>query len=257
MELAQTVKKEFRVVGSKRSVPEQKIENLEIIPLDINKDHLTDQLENLLEADIVLLNIPPSSGTSKEDFIAKSKTIIDQAKKKGVEHFIFISSTGVFSNDQHDIDENTPPEPETPNGLALAELEAHIAASNFSHKHIIRPGGLVGGSRHPAFYIAGRSDVSGRNHPVNLVHRIDLIGITRLAILQKPGQLILHAVAPKHISKESYYVDAAKFFNLEPPVFSKDSSRGKKIHSAITSEILNFKYNYPSPIDMLSSIRRS
>jgi len=257
MELAKALEGDFEVVGSKRSVPDEKFKNIEVLPLDINSIGWEKDVKRILEADAVLLNIPPSGAKSKDEFVSKSKKIIDLALELGVDHFVFISSTGVFSNDQVSVDENTSPKPGGGNGQYLVHIESHLANSAIPNKHIIRPGGLVGGNRHPVFYLAGRTDVSGRLHPVNLVHRKDLVNLTKAVFLQRPGQTFLHAVAPDHPSKKMYYEKAAGYFHLSPPNFSADSSEGKKVLSELSAEILNFHYEYLSPSHMLSTIRRT
>jgi nucleoside-diphosphate-sugar epimerase len=256
MELANSLKSEYEVIGSKRIVPVEQPDNLHILPLDINAGDWELQIRDLLKANVVLLNIPPSGTTSKDEFVFKSKRIIDLALQSSVEHFIFISSTGVFSNNREIVDENSLPDPETKNGNCLLDIESYLSEQPFQHKHIIRPGGLVGGKRHPIFYLAGRKNVSGRFHPVNLVHRKDLIELTKAVVKTKPPQLILHAVSPEHPGKEDYYKKAAEYFQLALPEFSDDSSKGKKVLSELTAKSLDFTYHFQSPMDMLSSIQR-
>lgn len=257
MELAHSLMDEYEVIGSKRTVPVKQPDNLHILPLDINIGDWELQIRELLKADVVLLNIPPSATTSKEEFVSKSKRIIDLALQSGVEQFIFISSTGVFSNNREIVDEGSTPDPETTNGHCLAEIEFYLSEQSFQHKHIIRPGGLVGGKRHPIIYLAGRQNVSGRFHPVNLVHRSDLVKLTNLVIETRLRQLLLHAVSPEHPGKEDYYKKAAEYFQLALPEFGDDSSKGKKVLSELTAENLDFTYSYRNPLDMLSSIELS
>jgi len=257
MELAHSLKDEYDVIGSKRSVPANQYENLQILPLDINASDWEFRIGELLKADVVLLNIPPSATNTKDEFVAKSNKIIDLALQSGVEHFILISSSGVFSNNLELVDENTNPDPETDNGRCLAQIEYYLTEKPFQHKHIIRPGGLVGGKRHPIFYLAGRKNVAGRFHPVNLVHRKDLVELTKALIKTKPPQLILHAVSPEHPGKEDYYKKAAEYFQLAAPEFDDDSSKGKKVLSKLSADSLDFTYHFQRPIDMLSTIERS
>jgi len=257
MELANSLKAEFEVIGSKNSIPYQHSEDIQVLPFDFNSLGWEKDLKKLLDADTVLLNIPPSGANTKEEFVLKSKSIIDLALESEVEHFLFISSTGVFANRQGTVDEKTAPTPERGNGKYLAELESHIADANFLNKHIIRPGGLVGGERHPIFFLAGRNNLSGRDHPVNLVHRKDLVNLTQAIINQRPEQTFFHAVAPDHPAKGTYYKKAAEYFHLQQPIFSDDSSSGKKVLSKLSAESLNFNYQYADLLEMLSSIRRA
>jgi len=257
MELARSLKGEYEIIGSKRLVPDKHDEDLQIFPLDINDSDWETQIQNLLQADVIVLNIPPSGTHSKDKFVAKSKRVIEMAFESGVEHFIFISSTGVFSNNRDVVDEKSIPDPETDNGRCLVEIESYLSERSFTYKHIIRPGGLVGGKRHPIIYLAGRKNVSGRFHPVNLVHREDLVDLTQAVIQTKPQQFILHAVSPEHPEKEAYYTKAARYFQLAAPEFDEDDSTGKKVLSQLSSNCLDFYYHFQSPMEMLSSIDRS
>lgn len=256
MELALSLKDEYKVIGSKRIVPSEEIQNLEILPFDINDGEWENCLEPLLKVDSILLNIPPSGAKTQDEFVFKSKRIIDRAYESGVKHFLFISSTGVFSNNQHIVDENTTPIPETANGRCLVQIESHLVEKPFPIKHIIRPGGLIGGKRHPIFFLAGKTNVSGRFHPVNLVHRKDLVDLTKKVIELSPSQTYIHAVSPEYPTKEGYYIKAADHFQLTRPKFNEDFSKGKKVLSKLSAECTGFEYYFKSPIEMLSSIER-
>lgn len=257
MELAKELQNDFIILGSKRNVLQKNPGNFDVIAFNLYDENQDKVLNNLLESDIVLFNIPPGSGESKTLFLKQSKALIAKASEANVSQFILISSTGVFANDQNSVNEDTYPLPASENGRVLAELESHLINISFPYKHIIRPGGLIGGKRHPIFYLAGKDQVSGKNHPVNLVHRHDLVGITKTVLNLKPKESFIHAVCPEHPAKSEYYQKSAEYFNLVPPSFGGDQSQGKTVISARSSEILGYSYKFKSPYDMLSSINRS
>ena len=98
-------------------------------------------------------------------------------------------------------------------------------------------------------------NIGGCNHPVNLVHRDDLIGITQELIRNRPEQNVFHAVSPDHPLKRSYYQEAAQYFDLIKPEFADDSSEGKLVLDTRSHHDLNYNYTFTSPSEMLATIQ--
>jgi hypothetical protein len=145
---------------------------------------------------------------------------------------IFISSTSVFGMSAGKVTEATPPSPETESARWLLAVET-LLRERFAHRlTVIRPGGLMGGERHPAKHLSGKVDVSGGNEKINLIHREDLIGITTSL---PPGVPLVHAVAPYHPRKDEYYVAWADQLGLARPTFKDSVFAAREIDSAVVS----------------------
>lgn len=174
------------------------------------------------EADLLFLNTPPIVSMSPTDYVRK---ISSKAKK-----IILISSTSVYGRNSGKIDETTFPLPITNSAKWLVEVENRLRSQFGVRLTVIRPGGLIGGDRHPIKSLSGRTDVADGNHPINLIHRDDLIGITILAA-SISGLSILNAVAPFHPAKRDYYADCAEKLCLPMATFNDTDSEGREIAS--------------------------
>jgi nucleoside-diphosphate-sugar epimerase len=171
----------------------------------------------LLNADVVVLNIPPS-GLSP-DYLSgwtfQERTWI-----------IFISSTSVLSDPQSE----------------LAKQEEWIKKS-IKRWTILRFGGLVGKDRHPGKILSGRKMLSGRSLPVNLIHQDDAIGFTLEIIQKKILHESINVVSDEHHSREDFYIDYCLRNHLPLPEFDQtDSSIKEAIRNNRAKEIYNFKW---------------
>ncbi len=258
--LARHLAKSHQVCGSKSS--EEAAAALRNEGLDAHCLQLTPHWEAseaaskaLLNVDTVVLNIPPGmrSGGEPEYYLEQMKSVLDRLNGSPVAHLIFVSSTGVFGDQQISVDEDTRPEPSGKSGEVLREAEALFSGQFKVRTTILRPAGLIGGERHPVRYLAGRSGVKGRLHPVNLVHRNDLIALTEAIIVRKAaGNEVFHAVAMGHPSKGEYYSKAAITKGLNPPSFDfTDESPGKTVHGEKTKTILGLSFQYDHPDEMV------
>ena len=250
--LAQKLSEKHTVSGTKSSkegVESWDVNSVSAHYLDLNIHPDYEGLKAIFDVDAIVINIPPSASKSDNSpsYLDHMKYMLEGAQKFGVGHIIFISSTGVFGEHQHEVDEDTIPEPTRGNGEVLLEAENFLADTFAGRLSIIRPGGLVGGNRHPGKYLAGRTHVSGKNHPVNLVHRQDVIALTEFLIENKTAGYCFHAVASKHPSKKEFYIKSAESMGLKKPEFDEsDTSRGKLILGEKTqSETIEFVFNDP------------
>lgn len=74
-----------------------------------------------------------------------------------MQHFIFISSTSVFSQQNGHFDESQSPQPDSEIGRGLLEIEQWLANLANIDCDIIRFAGLVGADRHPVYALAGKA----------------------------------------------------------------------------------------------------
>lgn len=214
-------------------------------------------IEKLTSADVAVINIPSPRG--REDAAAfyarQSEAICRRLNAGNAKHVVFISSTGVFGADQLRCDEDTVPAPSRGAGRILLDAERYFSAHFTGRVSVIRPGGLCGEDRFPGRFLAGRRDVAGRLHPVNLVHRTDLIALTRAVAEGEFDRRIFHAVARAHPNKEEFYTRAAASLGLEPPVFDPaDESKGKYISAEKSKQTTGTVFSFDDPFDMLGHV---
>ena len=182
------------------------------------------------------MNIPPGLRTNLEsDYESRIRLLVTEINAhKNIKQLIYISSTAVFE-DQNSIPtytESTPANATDKKGKKLIAAEK-VVFEDFKYSTIIRPGGLIGGDRHPVKYLAGKKNISNPNAPVNLTDRDYLIGVIEKVIDGKIESSVVHAISEEHESRKSYYSRMAREFELKPPEFNSDKSSGKKITSTI------------------------
>lgn len=173
--------------------------------------------------DVVFLNTPPLTQLAPTTYVNKLKGVTAR-------RLIFISSTSVYGAKCGEVTEEDAPSPDAPGGQWLALVEEELRATFGDRLLIIRPGGLIGGKRHPVFHLQGRVGVSGGDERVNLIHRSDLVSI----ILNAPvGAGLINAIAPDHPRKDDYYTMWARQLGLTPPQFTDSGNEARVIHSNV------------------------
>ncbi|MBU2905227.1 SDR family oxidoreductase [Arenibacter algicola] len=246
------IHEEHTVFGTTTS--ESKIEILQkanIVPFTIGltEKGIEGQIDNFLAAlDLLIINVPPKLRSApQESFIKKMFHLYDKIKKTPLSRIIFISSTSVYGNIDGLITEDSPTRPNTESGRQLLAAENIFLNDGDLNSTIIRFGGLIGPSRHPVTHLAGKTDLSNGNDPVNLIHLNDCIGIITMAINGNWENKVINGVYPLHPTKETYYTTEAIKRGLLPPVYTKNLDKiGNK---SIESKYLNVKiYPYNTSI---------
>jgi len=224
-------------------------------------------VEALFGADVLFLNVPPSRGT--DDLTAyhsaQIRAVQEQAAAGSVEWIVFASSTGVYpALDRVVTEADQPPgafdalpgERHRASGEAILAVEQQLTDDDRFDTTVVRFGGLYGGDRHPARYLAGRTSVSRPDAPVNLIHRDDCIGIVR-AILdadrsdarEEVRGEVFNAVSDAHPSRRAVYTSVAEALGLEPPQFDDGEETGDKtVSNQRLHDVLGYTFIHPSPL---------
>lgn len=179
--------------------------------------------QELLSADIVFINLPPS----KIEDLKRFRELVKSIKGKRV---ILISSTSVYEQSGH-VDESSELLRESSRATRQVSLE-DIIISEVDNHLILRCAGLYSDDRHPGYYLSGRTDISGANSPVNLVSQVDIISILDRVVL-KSDQRILNLVNTNHPKKSEYYNEFCKKRNLDKIEFNNED---------VTQKIVGTKY---------------
>lgn len=178
--------------------------------------------------DVLLLNTPPLLNMAPELFVGKIPWHTDR-------RIIFISSTSVFGKNQGIITEKDQPIPNSKAGQWLFQVEQLLKDKFQDDLCIIRPGGLIGGERHPIFSLSGKDNIQGGNLSVNLIHRNDLIQII-LKVADKKNIPLIHAVSSYHPNKKDYYDRWADQLNL-PRAHFVNTQDSRQIDSILLEEL--------------------
>ena len=200
----------------------------------------------LKDISLLVLMIPPGLRRhSGADYVMKMSHFLNEIEKAKISKCIFISSTSVYGDDQGIVSESDAPQPDTEAGRQLLQVEQLFFTASFQTS-IVRFGGLIGGSRQPVRFLAGRTDLSGGNAPVNLIHRDDCLGLLKTIIQKDAFGHIFNAVYPDHPKKSSYYTQKANELGITPPQYrNEDNSRYKEVHSENIRKHLEFEFKIP------------
>ena len=200
----------------------------------------------LKNIDLLVVMVPPGLRRhSGADYVLKMSHFLNEIEKAEVSKCIFISSTSVYGDEQGMVTENDTPKPDTEAGRQLLQVEQLFFSASFETS-IVRFGGLIGGSRQPVRFLAGRNDLSGGNAPVNLIHREDCLDIICSIIKKDVFGHIFNAVHPDHPKKADYYSEKAKELGLSPPHYrEEDTPVFKEVHSNNVPKLLDYKFKSP------------
>ncbi|WP_017256909.1 NAD(P)-binding domain-containing protein [Pedobacter arcticus] len=199
----------YLINGSTTS--EDKLEVLErsnIKPFLIQLDHENTNLniQNFLDADLLIINIPPGRATNSADlYVDKMRYLQQEILKSRVKKIVFISSTSVYAeNNATHTEDSEALSLETTGLRMLAAEEAFLFLPN-TETTVIRMAGLIGPERHPGRFFAGKTDIPNGLAPVNLIHLDDCVGVIAKVIEDGLWSEIFNGVAPTHPSRMEFY----------------------------------------------------
>jgi nucleoside-diphosphate-sugar epimerase len=214
-----------------------------IVPFLLNLSEDLPLSADFFDCDVLIISIPPKarSGAGAE-YVPKLKRVIDAINQSLVKKVILISSTGVYADLNQEVNEQTPPQPNTPAGQVLFEAEELFNRQTAFETTIIRFGGLIGPGRDPGRFFAGKKEIPNGLAPVNLIHLDDCIGITKAIIQQDIFDLTINACAPHHPTKMDFYTQATANAGLVSPEFLPELKEWKIVSSVVVGEVLVYNY---------------
>lgn len=212
-------------------------------------------LEGFLQADILLLDIPPKAGVQGLTFHpAQIKAVADAVVNSPVRWVIYISSTSVYPELSRVVieeDVTTPDESADPAGspaqlVAAEQITQQLALTR--QTTVLRCAGLMGYDRIPGKYVAGKIVDSGRV-PVNYIHRDDAVGLI-IAVLANQLAGKYNIVAPEHPNREAVYRASCTQFGYALPVFIEPvmALPFKIVSGQKLTGQLDYLFQYPNPL---------
>lgn len=257
----QLVDEGYRVTGCKRSAEELSVlteVGIEAYPLQLGHEAPcapdAQALSGLFQTDYLVVNIPPRLKRGNTAYLEELQQLIALTQGWQYQRIVFVSTTGVYpTQDKLMIEADAMAE--SSDSQVLLDAEALFQA--LPHTCIVRFAGLVGPKRHPGRFLAGKTDVSGANVAVNLVHLTDcvravsaILAATHCGLSVAP---IYNLCAPIHPTKAEFYQAATQSLGLVTPEFNQQSMPSKIIQADAISTDLGFRYQYGSPLDMLAA----
>lgn len=245
----------YRVKGS--TTREEKLEQIRqagITPYLINlaaPDLDSQQLAEFLETDTLVLNIPPKlRSDGGESYLHQLRILHKALQQSPVSRVLFVSSTSVYLDLNRVVtEEDTAFTEEQDPGNMLLQAERLFSESADWVCTVVRFSGLVGGSRQPGRFMAGKKNLPNGDAPVNLIHLDDCMLILQRIMEQEKWGQVYNACADGHPSRREFYQAAALALGLEPPTFADmEETHFKLISSQKLKEDLAYVFTHPDPM---------
>ncbi|WP_443939859.1 SDR family oxidoreductase [Pedobacter sp. MW01-1-1] len=197
---------------------------------------------DFFDCDVLFICIPPKRNSVElNHYPNKIKSIIEAAKNRA-QQVVFISTTGVYGDENRVMNEQSACHPDTASGQMVLQAENVLRSEIPQAFTIIRFAGLIGPDRNPGRFFAGKTSIPNGLAPVNLIHQEDAVGIA-VAIIQKNAfNRIYTACNPEHPSRQDFYTKAALASGFAEPDFIAEMKNWKQIESVHVSEFLNYQF---------------
>jgi len=240
--LAQQGFKVTATTTTKEKVSHSSHDNLSVVFFDTNESSAK-SLETI-EVDLMIITIPPQR--SNPNYLERLNSLHQLALSLNTTHLLFISSTSVWGECLGQVNEATAMAPNTDSAKAMVQFETLILNEPNYQASALKLAGLIGGTRHPGRFLAGKNNMSLAMAATNMVTQRDVIGIINAVINKEAWQQSLIACAPSHPTRKTFYVSAANKLNLVPPTFSHDDNEiaieQKSIDGSFTAKQLSYHY---------------
>jgi len=233
----------YKVKGSTTSADKLKaLEELGTEHYLVNLNDTDEMPADFFKVDVLFVNVPPRAKTEEVSTYPEKLRAVAKAVEGSVKQVVFISSTGVFEDGNFEVDENTPPQPDTEAGKALLAAEEVFSQNNQFVTTIVRFAGLIGPGRNLAKFFAGRNEVPNGKAPINLIALADCIGICLQVLNTQAFGGIYHAVMPQHPTRNEFYTELCKASGMEKPIFKEELLAWKKINSVNIARRLAYSF---------------
>lgn len=210
--------------------------SIKVEPFIIDIKKLPSNIQNFLQANILIINIPSKN-------IDSFSSLIHEIEKSEIEKVLFVSSTSVYENTNKTILESDGVESTL---SPLLTIENLFRNSGKFKTTIVRFGGLIGYSRNPGMFFSTGKLVHNPDSNVNLIHRDDCIGIISKIIEQEVWGEVFNCCADTHPTKREFYTHAAKSIGRPAPEFANSDAKSFKIISnQKVKQILNYNFIHP------------
>ncbi|MBC9929353.1 NAD(P)H-binding protein [Chitinophaga qingshengii] len=203
------------------------------------------------DADILVINVPPRNrerGVAAH--VAEIEALRTRLEASRIKKVLFVSSTSVYAGVDGPVTEENTLMPETPNGMALREVEQLLMQSVVFQTTILRFGGLIGYNRLPN---AETLATQQRNNdaPMNAIHRDDCIRIICDLIAKDIWGEVFNACASAHPLRYQYYRAAARALGLDiPEKYASVAPPHKLVNSDKLKHRLGYTFIYDDPLQV-------
>lgn len=220
--------------------------------LNLSEENLqTESIDAFLDADVLVLNIPPKlRSDGGKGYLQQMHILLKALSHSPVSRILFVSSTSVYQDlnrvvTEEDISFTDDLEPEN----MLLQAERLFQDREDWVTTIVRFGGLVGGDRHPGKFLAGKKHLPNGDAPVNMIHLEDCVAILHRIIEQEKWGEVYNACSDHHPLRKQFFPKAAERLGLTPPEFDDmQETHFKLIKSQKLKDDLAYVFLHPDPM---------
>jgi nucleoside-diphosphate-sugar epimerase len=258
--LAHLLKGTFEVKGSTTTEEKRSkllSEGIDAIRFSLNPHPEGQGFNGLFQSDIVVINIPPRTRSGDGLFhleqIKYLKSLLDNA---GVKKVIFVSSTGVYPNENQEgeYEEDFPITLANTNHDTIFKAEQMLRDNRRYELTIVRFGGLLGDDRIPLRYFTGKDNVAGHTR-VNFIHRNDAVRMLAWIVAKDLWNETFNGVAPVHPLRRELYEKISRESGMAPPASYQSEPEGNdRLISSRKIEATGFKFEFPDPLDFTYAV---
>ena len=248
------IKSGYQVSGS--STQENKLDELKSLGIKPFLIKFDPQLSGsdyreFFQTDTLIISIPPRRKSGQTDiYLEQMNNVVQEVLKGSISNVLFISSTSVYADGDRIVTETDA----DPNSY-LVQAENIFRDQTKFKTTVVRFGGLVGPGRNPGKFLAGKKDIQGGNHPVNVIQQQDCIGIIKAIIEREAWGEVFNACADHHPTRKEFYSRASKAMQLEVPEFLDiDVSKNKVVNCDKLRMKLKYQFLYPDLMEILNSL---
>ncbi len=219
--------------------------------LKLNPQLECEYVDNFLDSDILIINIPPRISLQKTDaHVEQIANLLQAVKTSSIKKIIYISSTSVYPELNREMVENDVSSPETSASPTMVKAENLLKAFS-ADVTILRSAGLMGYDRIPAKYFAGWKGLTTGDIPVNYIHRDDVIRIIETIIEKDIWGDTFNIVSPVHPIRKEIYAQNCEELGFEMPEFvdSPTPQPYKIINGDKWLEKSGYHYLFKNPLD--------
>lgn len=244
----------YQVLGS--STRSEKVgllreKGLDTVHFALDPDPKGIDYSRLFDSEILVVTLPPRSRQGDgEVYLQQLASLRDLAANSAVKQVIFISSTGIYPNENKAVPYTEEEVSESTAGNAiLYRAEVLMETSSRYDLTVLRMGGLMGADRIPGTYFSGKEQVVGHTR-VNFIHQVDAAGMIAWVINQGLWNQTFNGVAPEHPLRREVYQHNASALGIPLPASFQEAT-DEEVGRLISSDKLlatGFAFEFLDPM---------
>jgi nucleoside-diphosphate-sugar epimerase len=223
--------------------------------IQLNPQVVGENVDNFLNSETLLINIPPRISLQKVDaHVEQIFNLLPYIKNAVIKNIIYISSTSVYPELNREVfedDVNTPEQSASQTMVKAENLLKDFCKNSKLNLTILRCGGLMGYDRIPAKYFSGWKGLTTGDIAVNYVHRDDVIKVIETVIAKRIWNEIFNIVSPIHPKRRDIYTKNCEELGFEMPEFVNllEVQPFKIISPKKWLERSKYSFIYKNPLD--------